>query len=133
MWKEVLQTTKPQIGLNIVDIPEDIPEEDCCQMAKDMWKKHWVRYILSPSRGEPYFPRDYIPPEGSGIKNAKDFYYKGFDINNDEDCMKIYYMLYHSDDVDANVGMAYRTCEEFREWHGLPKKIRDAWDKCEGK
>ena len=129
MWKEVLQTTKPQIGLNIKDIPTD-DEDDCCQMAKDMWKIYWIKQVM---KFDEVFPNDlYNFTELDSHEAARDFYYNDFDITKDEDILKMYDLLYVKNGKPD--GFAHRTsCENFRKWHGLPQKIRDAWDKCEGK
>ena len=121
MWETILK--KPitigttRIGLK--PLPED---EDCCENAKNKWRVYIVRNIWL------------------GILQPKSLYYDfkkkynhDFNMDNDEDCIKIYNMA--DDTYSAN-----NDCEIFRAFierntnnSDMKTKILDEWDKCEGR
>jgi len=119
MWQNILKApiTIGRTRIGMKPFPED-EEEDCCENAKNRWKI----YIIRKFKINMYH----------NIERFKEKYNRDFDVDNDEDCIKIYNM---SNNTYAAKKYDCGTFKLFLERHrdGIKGEILDEWNKCEGR
>ena len=115
-WMDVLKLDQVNIGSSVLDtreLPEEKEERDCCQEAKDTYKRHHAKSRF----------RDY--DENKDVIEQYDWMYTG-------DWQRSRGEL---------GGFANKSCEKFREFledgpttpTSTYRKILMEWNKCEGR